>query len=117
MKTDRQETVNGQKFCPQCVAIAEQHFELLARAEAAESECKDAARYRWWREHSDILSEDEAGIVGVAFSCQIPVINFRDPNGPPPFTSAQLFDMVADGYIAGAKEQTDAAMQAEGETK
>jgi hypothetical protein len=35
----------------------------------------DAARYRWWRDNAYQITEDDAGIQGMAFSRQIDMIN------------------------------------------
>lgn len=58
----------------------------------------DANRHEWWRENFQLLLEDDDGIEGWAFSCQIPihVIQISTP--------AALYDMVADYEIAAALE-------------
>ena len=53
----------------------------------------DAARYRWWREHSDFLAYDGDGIEGCAFDCQIPMDKIANAS------HAELMDIVADFHL------------------
>lgn len=58
---------------------------------------KDAARYRWWREHGPAIFEDPDGIPAAAFSCQIPLPDIESLSG------AELIDLIADRCIAVEK--------------
>lgn len=71
--------------------------ERAERAEQALAEAKiDVTRYRYWRENIDWLTEDEAGIKGCAYSCQIPLEIIKQAS------DAELFDAVADFEIEQA---------------
>jgi hypothetical protein len=66
----------------------------------------DAARYRWWRQNIACIEDDEAGLSGVAFSCQIPWEYIQGDRGV-------LMDIIAGGYMAG---EAEAALRADTST-
>lgn len=57
---------------------------------------RDAERYRWWRENIDLL--DQQSMIGIAYSCQIPVHNGHVP-------TAELMDMIADSQDAALNQR------------
>lgn len=70
---------------PECVR--RQRDELLnTRLENA----RDATRYRWLRENIGWIVGDEAGVLGAAFSCQVP------PSTIGKASEVELLDIVCD---------------------
>ena len=57
---------------------------------------KDAARYRWWRDHIEDVAEDGDGVRGIAYAMQLPIA--MDPSA----SFGEVADAVADAEIAAA---------------
>lgn len=70
----------------------------LLAAPCSDELLKNDARYRWWRENIELVSRDEAGITGVAYSFQVPLDDIHVQS------DAELMDMIADAAIASERE-------------
>lgn len=80
---------------------AQERIAALESANAAMA--KDAGRYRFVRDQIDWLTSDEAGMPGIAFSCQIQLSVIDKSSG------AELLDMIADAHLYDAAITATAA--------
>jgi hypothetical protein len=63
----------------------------------SDTDARAATRYRWWRDNLQLLTDDEAGLHGVAFSFQVPW-NFIERA-----TSGEVADAIADAAISAQR--------------